>query len=132
MKARISRKHRKQMERELAPVLEAKDKRIAELERGARYAQDRERSIRQETDKEKALLTEYLNRVVRMHLDTVPPYGPGGSRGERYRLVLDIDEYMVRQAFEWGNDTAVIQILGERLGHQAARTILEMNMRRVG
>lgn len=48
---------------------------------------------------------------------------------QMFRLILDIDERMILE-FEWGNDSRVIDMLGEQLGHQAAREIRQMNMRR--
>ena len=127
MAKRISRGVRKQIEREFTPQLEAKDKKIAELKRRAGVDDAAINSLRMELDQTKGQVTRFLEREGALRMEVRRDIGP---HGQRYRLVLDIDEQTIRRHLEWGNDFRIIEMLGDHLGRQAARQIATINLSR--
>lgn len=128
--ARISRKHRKAVERELKPAIAAKDARIAELERDARDHGRRLEAAQREKAELGERLVEFFERNDGVRMQVVDDRGFGPRGGQRYRLMLDLDEHFIRSALQWGNDHALIEHLGTSLGRKAMIEISRINFGR--
>jgi len=126
---RISRGVRKTIEREFKPVIAAKDAEIAKLKGEAKRLEERVFAARRECDEAEAKVAAFLERegALRMRVDR-----DVGQRGERYRLVLDIDHETIRRHLEWGNDASIVDMMGRQLGHMATRHIMSINLGRRG
>ena len=124
---RISRGVRKQIEREFKPVIEAKDAEIAKLKTAARSHDETVSRIRRERDEIESKVVAFLEREGGLRMQVQKDFN---TRGEVYRLVLDIDHQTIRRHLEWGNDYAIIDMMGQHLGRQAARHIASINLGR--
>lgn len=108
--------------------LSKKDIEILTLKQQAESAKYREENLKRELSETVDEVRKFLDEINAVKLRG--EWQPYGLKGERYRLVLDIDERMVHQAFQWGNDRHIIDMLGQQLGRQASREIALMNMKR--
>lgn len=50
--------------------------------------------------------------------------------GETYRLILDLDPFLIREAFQYGNDDSMIRHFADRVGMHVYRELKTMNMHR--
>lgn len=76
-----------------------------------------------ELDELKRTLSEVVPKLVRISLDKSPS-------PERFRLVVDLDPYMIRNSFQWGNDDKAIQYFAEYVGHHVYRELRTHNLQR--
>lgn len=108
--------------------LSKKDIEILALKQQAESAKYREDNLKRDLDETRDKVRAFLDQIDAIKLRG--EWQSYGSSGERYRLVLDINERMVHEAFQWGNDSYIIDMLGQQLGRQASREIALMNMKR--
>lgn len=93
------------------------------------YYQKRRQELESAHATELAQLKRGLESVVpklvnlSIHRDSIGPE-------TRYRLMIDLDPFTIREAFEFGNDDSMIRYFSEYIGHMAYRELKTMNMQR--
>lgn len=85
-------------------------------------------SIRSEVNKEvlelRKIMADVVPKLVRVSMmpDAITP--------DRFRLILDLDPFLVRESFMWGNDQKALAYFCEYVGHHVLREMKTMNMHR--
>jgi hypothetical protein len=89
-----------------------------------RQIQEQEQRRQREQEELRADLDRVLPKLVGLSLDK------SHFPDDRYRLILDMDPFLIRTAFQFGNDRRMIRYFAEHVGHMVERELFTANMHR--
>ena len=87
---------------------------------------EQQRSAHQrELAESKATLGRVAEKLTKVSLERDP-----FNSNNQFRLILDLNPFLIRDAFEFGNDDRAMRYYCEQIGHMAYRELKTMNMHR--